>query len=96
MVGEALLAITFHSLGLSLDNKDIELVKRLIERLEHLSADSTYAHRASGLRGSLLRYTERIEAGERMNGDDQAQLDQLVEYGFEILILYAKEIGASR
>jgi hypothetical protein len=83
-------------LELSLDNKDVALVKRLIDRLEHLSADSTYAHRASGLRGSLLRYVERIESGDRMDRHVQAQLDQLVEYGFEILILYAKEIGASR
>lgn len=81
---------------LLLDDKILELIKRLIDRLEHLSADSTYAHRASGLRGSLLRYMERIEAGDRMNSDDQAQLEQLVEHGFEILKLSAKEIGASR
>jgi hypothetical protein len=79
-----------------LDDKNIELIKLLIDRLEHLSADSTYAHRASGLRGSLLRYMERIEAGDLMNSDDQTRLDQLVESGFEILILSAKEIGASR
>jgi len=74
-----------------LDDKNLELIKRLIDRLEHLSADSTYAHRASGLRGSLLRYVERIEAGSRLNNDDQAQLNQLVEHGFEILILSAKK-----
>ena len=79
-----------------MDDKNIELIKLLIDRLEHLSADSTYAHRASGLRGSLLRYVERIEAGDLINSDDQTQLDQLVESGFEILILSAKEIGASR
>ena len=79
-----------------MDDKHIELIKLLIDRLEHLSADSTYAHRASGLRGSLLRYVERIEAGDLMNSDDQTRLDQLVESGFEILILSAKEIGASR
>lgn len=79
-----------------MDDKHIELIKLLIDRLEHLSADSTYAHRASGLRGSLLRYVERIEAGDLINSDDQTRLDQLVESGFEILILSAKEIGASR
>lgn len=79
-----------------MDDKNIELIKLLIDRLEHLSADSTYAHRASGLRGSLLRYMERIEAGDLMNSDDQTRLDQLVDSGFEILILSAKEIGASR
>jgi hypothetical protein len=79
-----------------LDELNLNLIKLLTDRLEHLSADSTYAHRASGLRGSLLRYMERIEAGDWMNRDDQAQLDQLMEYGFQILELAAREIGASR
>jgi hypothetical protein len=83
-------------LGLALDDLNLNLIRRLTDRLEHLSADSTYAHCASGLRGSLLRYMERIEAGEWMNRDDQTQLDQLEEYGFQILELAAKEIGASR
>jgi len=96
MVGDSLHTIALYLFGISLDDKNLALVNRLIDRLEHLSADSTYAHRASGLRGSLLRYVERIEAGNRLNSDDQAQLNQLVEHGFEILILSAKEIGASR
>ena len=96
MVGDSLHTIALNLFGISLDDKNLALVNRLIDRLEHLSADSTYAHRASGLRGSLLRYVERIEAGNRLNSDDQAQLNQLVEHGFEILILSAKEIGASR
>lgn len=78
-----------------MDDLNLNLIKRLAERLEHLSADSTYAHRASGLRGSLLRYWERLEAGERMDRECQSQLDQLVEYGFQILELAAREIGAS-
>ena len=45
------------------DNTIIESVKLLISRLEHLSADSRYAHRASGLRGSLWRYLEEMEEG---------------------------------
>jgi hypothetical protein len=83
-------------LGFSLDDLNLNLIKRLTDHLEHLSVDSTYAHLASGLRGSLLHYMERIEAGEWLNDDDQAQLDQLVEYGFQILELAAREIGASR
>lgn len=71
----------------------LELLIRLSERLERLSADSTYAHKASGLRGTFLRYIERIEAGVDV---DNTELDQLVEYGFEILRLAAKEIGATR
>jgi hypothetical protein len=76
-----------------LDKQELELIKRLTDRLEHLSVDSTYAHRASGLRGSLLRYIGCLETGERLSIDEQARLDELVEYGFEILELAAKEIG---
>jgi hypothetical protein len=71
----------------------LELLIRLGERLERLSADSTYAHQASGLRGTLLRYIERIEAGADI---DETEVDQLVEYSFETLRLAAKEIGATR
>ena len=78
-------------MGQTLDDRYLELLKRLVDRLERLSADSTYAHQASGLRGTFLRYIERIEADANVN---HAELDQLVENGFEILRLAAKEIGA--
>lgn len=81
---------------MALDDPDLNLIVRLSDRLERLSADSTYAHRASGLRGSLLSYMQRIENDERLERDDRAQLDQLIEYGFHILALAAREIGASR
>jgi hypothetical protein len=76
-----------------LDEQYLELIKRLTDRLEHLSADSSYAHQASGLRGSLLRCIEQLESGELLNSDDRTRLDDLVGYGFEILELAAKEIG---
>jgi hypothetical protein len=75
-----------------LDKNDLELITRVIERLEHLSADSIYAHRASGLRGSLLHYQVRFETGEQMNQEDLARLDQLLDDGFKILALAGKEI----
>jgi hypothetical protein len=78
------------------DNKDTELIQRLADRLEHLSADSSYAHRASGLRGSLLRYIERIEGGEHITPVEQVQLEQALEYGFKILELAAKEVGGAK
>jgi hypothetical protein len=78
-------------MGQTLDDRYLELLKRLVDRLERLSADSTYAHQASGLRGTFLRYIERIEADINVN---HVELDQLVEYGFEILRLAAREIGA--
>lgn len=74
-----------------MDSRYLGLLKRMVDRLERLSADSTYAHQASGLRGTLLRQIECIEAGTDVK---EAELDQLVEYGFEILSLAAKEIGA--
>ena len=78
-------------MGQTLNDRYLELLKRLVDRLERLSADSTYAHQASGLRGTFLRYIERIEFDTNVN---QVELDQLVEYGFEILRLAAREIGA--
>jgi hypothetical protein len=64
--------------------KDLELARVLIARLERLSADSYWAHRASGVRGSLLRWVE----------DDQGDAGQgrdLINYGFEVLEKAARE-----
>jgi hypothetical protein len=72
---------------------DLDLLKRLIDRLERLSVDSTYAHRASGLRGSLLKALENIETGSQ---PDDAELMQLLDNGFEILQGAAREIGGHR
>ena len=77
----------------TLGDQYLELLIRLVDRLERLSADSIYAHQASGLRGSLLRNIGRIEDGINVNYTD---LDPLVEYVFDILRLAAKEIGATR
>ena len=79
-----------------MNDRDLELIKRLTDRLEHLSADSTYAHRASGLRGSLLRCMEYLEANQQLSCEVQAQLDELMREGFEILELAAKEVGAPK
>jgi hypothetical protein len=72
---------------------NLELIQRLVERLERLSADSTYAHRASGLRGTLLRTLERMETGTDVNSQE---VEELVEYGFTILRNAAKEMRVSR
>lgn len=79
-----------------MDKHELELIKRVIDRLEHLSVDSIYAHRASGLRGSLLRYQVQIETCEQMSQEDLARLDQLLNYGFEILELAGKGIRVKR
>jgi hypothetical protein len=39
-------------------NEPIHLISLLIARLERISADSYCAHRASGIRGALMRFLE--------------------------------------
>jgi len=67
-----------------------ERAKIILDRLERLSADSTWAHRASGLRGSLIRALDEVDP----NTDEPASphIAALVEQGFRILILAAQEI----
>jgi len=73
---------------------------RLIHHLERISADSPYAHRSSGVRGTLLKELAKIEDQDRqMHGEDaaagQERLQQMVEMGSGILLLAAKEIPPS-
>ncbi len=75
-----------------MEERSIELVQRLVDRLERLSADSAYAHRASGLRGSLLGVLEQLQAGKQLEG---SSLEQLLEQGYAILARAAEEIGGT-
>jgi hypothetical protein len=65
-------------------NEQRDLIEMLVARLERLSADSYWAHQASGVRGSLLRV---IDSGQI----DPSQVDLLVEKGFEFLEKAARE-----
>ena len=65
----------------------------LIERLEHIPADSIWAHRASGVRGSLLKIIESLENGEMI---DPQQYEKLYDLGFRILEAAAKEKRINR
>ena len=65
-------------------DRNRDLAKMLIARLERLSADSYWAHQASGVRGSLLKLAE---AGEL----ETVQCAYLIERGFEFLEKAAKE-----
>ena len=47
--------------------QSIQLIKLLLMRLERVSVDSYWAHRASGVRGGLLRALEKIEAGQSID-----------------------------
>jgi len=68
--------------------EQIQLIRLLLARLERVSVDSYWAHRASGMRGALLRALERIEAGQAVDG---SALKRLMDKGFQILERAAKE-----
>ncbi len=68
--------------------EDIQMLQMLLARLERVSVDSYWAHRASGVRGSLLRTLERLEAGE---GVSPALLQTIVDQAFRILERAARE-----
>jgi hypothetical protein len=62
----------------------------VVERLERLSVDSIWAHRASGLRGSILRSIGNYNLNTTISED--YRLRKLIDQGYEILKLAAKEI----
>ena len=59
-----------------------QLLEMLLARLERISADSYWAHRASGVRGALLKVLEKLENGRPVSG---SELKRLVDLGFRIL-----------
>ena len=61
-----------------------DLIEMLVARLERLSADSYWAHQASGVRGSLLRMMD--------SGDiNSSRAAMLLEKGFDFLEKAARE-----
>jgi hypothetical protein len=80
-----------------MDSTTIEVSRRIISMLERLSADSPWAHRASGLRGALLRSLADLESqGKPMNTlseqETEIRLAALNQAGFDILTRAAQEI----
>jgi hypothetical protein len=71
-----------------MDEKTLPLALLLIGRLERISADSVWAHRASGVKGSLLKALEKFEEGEM---GQATEAGQMIEIGFFILEQAAKE-----
>ena len=72
------------------DKGQMELARLLVARLERLSADSFWAHRASGLRGALLK---RIAAPQ---GEADTRLEALIRQGFKILEQASREMRPPR
>jgi len=67
---------------MSKPQNDLQLIRLLSEQLERIAADSIWAHRASGVRGALLR---QIEIAERNRPHDDGRLDALITIGFHFL-----------
>jgi hypothetical protein len=74
-----------------MDKRDkllIEQAQFLILRLERLSVDSIYAHRASGFRGALLKH---ITYATDINRNKDL-FQNLIDAGYEILVKAAREM----
>lgn len=69
-------------------NEETKIIQLLLARLERVSVDSYWAHRASGIRGALLRTLEEIEKGTFTG---QADTNELISSAFNILNRAAKE-----
>jgi hypothetical protein len=65
-----------------------KLIHLLLARLERISVDSYWAHRASGVRGALTKLLSQMEMGETV---DPASLQTNLVCGFEILKRAAEE-----
>ncbi len=68
----------------------IQQVLELVSRLERLSADSVYAHQASGIRGALLRKLARADFNLSEKADPG--FSGLVSDAYEILTRTARQI----
>jgi hypothetical protein len=69
---------------------DTQLIHMLLYRLERISADSYWAHRASGVRGALLRLSEDFVKGRPVQGTD---MQRMMDLGFNILEKAGREAG---
>jgi len=74
-----------------MDEVPLFLIQNLLARLERISADSVCAHRASGIRGSLLRLLEKSEKGRAVEG---SELKRMMDLGFAVLEKAAQEMSS--
>jgi hypothetical protein len=59
-----------------------KIIRMLLPRLERISVDSYWAHRASGVRGALTKLLDHMERGEAI---DPESVRTNILIGFEIL-----------
>ena len=77
-----------HSHNESNTTEPLRTLRLLLARLERISADSVTAHRASGVRGAMMRMLETLEAGDTVS---DAALKRLIDAGYGLLQRAAKE-----
>ncbi len=75
-------------MGLIMDDETLRTLRLLLARLERISADSVTAHRASGVRGAMLRAMDQLESGTQVS---DAELKRLIDSGYALLRRAAKE-----
>jgi hypothetical protein len=72
----------------------LRLARLLAARLERLSPDSTWARRASGCRGALLKLVSHMEecaAQENASPGDIQRLEAVMTWGFDLVEKAARE-----
>ena len=78
------------SIFMEIPEPNEKLIRLLLPRLERISVDSYWAHRASGVRGALVKLLEQMEMGTAV---DPVSLKTNMLIGFEILREAAEEYG---
>lgn len=71
-----------------MNDEQLRTLYFLLSRLERISADSSVAYRASGVRGAMLRVVEKLEAGRPVSSQD---VRRLIESGYSLLEKAAAE-----
>jgi len=66
----------------------LRTLRMLLARLERISADSVTAHRASGIRGGMLKAIDQLEKRKQVPDD---VMKRLLESGYIILQKAAEE-----
>ena len=73
---------------MNMTDEPLRTLRMLLARLERISADSVTAHRASGVRGAMLRVIDQLEKQEQVPDYD---MRRLIESGYVLLERAAQE-----